>query len=114
MSESNVQNSGDAINCNPKTQSNIGNSNSSSSQLNLSIDNKMPSFPQSISAPVMNVSLNNSSKNCSNIAIVRSQLNIGQTIVPESDRETWNKKVDFLLSVIGFAVDLSNGILFSI
>ena len=24
------------------------------------------------------------------------------------DRETWGKKVDFLLSVIGFAVDLAN------
>lgn len=31
------------------------------------------------------------------------------TIVAETvDRETWNKKVDFLLSVIGFAVDLAN------
>lgn len=26
----------------------------------------------------------------------------------EEDRETWGKKVDFLLSVIGFAVDLAN------
>lgn len=25
-----------------------------------------------------------------------------------SERETWNKKLSFLLSVIGFAVDLSN------
>ena len=27
---------------------------------------------------------------------------------PDADRETWGKKVDFLLSVIGFAVDLAN------
>lgn len=26
----------------------------------------------------------------------------------EAGRETWNKKLDFILSVIGFAVDLSN------
>lgn len=27
---------------------------------------------------------------------------------PQEDRETWSGKVDFLLSVIGFAVDLAN------
>ena len=31
----------------------------------------------------------------------------------DQQRETWNKKLDFLLSVIGFAVDLSNGKKFS-
>lgn len=30
------------------------------------------------------------------------------SMVEEGDRETWAKKVDFLLSVIGFAVDLAN------
>lgn len=29
-------------------------------------------------------------------------------LTPERRRETWNKKVEFLLAVVGFAVDLGN------
>lgn len=36
--------------------------------------------------------------------VAPSQSNPGE----EEDRETWGKKIDFLLSVIGFAVDLAN------
>lgn len=34
--------------------------------------------------------------------------NAPQSPVETQDRETWGKKIDFLLSVIGFAVDLAN------
>ena len=35
-------------------------------------------------------------------------LNPPQSPTEAQDRETWSKKADFLLSVIGFAVDLAN------
>lgn len=31
-----------------------------------------------------------------------------QQLMELEDRETWSKKIDFLLSVIGYAVDLGN------
>lgn len=37
-----------------------------------------------------------------------AQAAANRLVVDGEERETWGKKVDFLLSVIGFAVDLAN------
>jgi SNF family Na+-dependent transporter len=37
-----------------------------------------------------------------------SQSRPDSDVLPVDERQTWGKKVDFLLSVIGFAVDLAN------
>uniref|UniRef100_A0A7N6C0H5 Transporter n=1 Tax=Anabas testudineus TaxID=64144 RepID=A0A7N6C0H5_ANATE len=46
------------------------------------------------------------------LILVKDQNGVQYTSPPgstsEDDRETWGKKIDFLLSVIGFAVDLAN------
>uniref|UniRef100_A0A2K5Q8Q6 Transporter n=1 Tax=Cebus imitator TaxID=2715852 RepID=A0A2K5Q8Q6_CEBIM len=42
------------------------------------------------------------------VQLTSSTLTNRQSPVEAQDRETWGKKIDFLLSVIGFAVDLAN------
>ncbi|XP_039325013.1 sodium-dependent dopamine transporter [Saimiri boliviensis] len=42
------------------------------------------------------------------VQLTSSTLTNQQSPVEAQDRETWGKKIDFLLSVIGFAVDLAN------
>ncbi|XP_076263934.1 serotonin transporter [Rhynchophorus ferrugineus] len=58
-------------------------------------------------SPTKTVNDKDSAKNAS-----RSKDNVTRVVVvgltPERRRETWNKKVEFLLAVVGFAVDLGN------
>ncbi|XP_017476557.1 PREDICTED: sodium-dependent dopamine transporter-like [Rhagoletis zephyria] len=53
-----------------------------------------------------NAANNNNSTN-NNFVSPKPRPSSGETVF-DRDRETWGKKMDFLLSVIGFAVDLSN------
>lgn len=46
---------------------------------------------------------NNKQQNKDNVTRV-----VVVALTPDRRRETWNKKVEFLLAVIGFAVDLGN------
>ncbi|RZC40887.1 SNF domain containing protein [Asbolus verrucosus] len=50
-------------------------------------------------------------KDCKNSS-KQSKDNVTRVVVvaltPDRRRETWNKKVEFLLAVVGFAVDLGN------
>lgn len=56
--------------------------------------------------------ISGSNKDNSKNAYKSNKDNVTRVVVvgltPERRRETWNKKVEFLLAVVGFAVDLGN------
>ncbi|KAJ3663526.1 hypothetical protein Zmor_007780 [Zophobas morio] len=54
-------------------------------------------------SPVKTKDCKNSKQNKDNVTRV-----VVVALTPDRRRETWNKKVEFLLAVVGFAVDLGN------